>query len=102
MANFGKQPCLPLASAVTTIGRQLIEKTKAFCEQYVVGSEIIYGDTDSILKLYFVVWRGPWRTEARYHADRALRHALQIADTPNGLEMAQAVLKVGRCRLHLC
>jgi DNA polymerase elongation subunit (family B) len=38
---------LPLATAVTTIGRQLIEKTKAFCEQYVAGSEIVYGDTDS-------------------------------------------------------
>jgi hypothetical protein len=33
--------------------------------------------------------------EARYYADRALRHALQIYDTPNGLEMAQAVLKAG-------
>ena len=33
--------------------------------------------------------------EARYYADRALRHALQIYDFPNGLEMAQAVLKAG-------
>lgn len=33
--------------------------------------------------------------EARHYADRALRHALQIYDVPNGLEMAQAVLKAG-------
>ena len=29
VASNGKQPCLPLASAVTTIGRRLIDKTKA-------------------------------------------------------------------------
>jgi DNA polymerase delta subunit 1 len=51
VANNGKQPCLPLASAVTTIGRQLIEKTKAFCESHVPGSEVIYGDTVGLYKL---------------------------------------------------
>lgn len=45
VANNGKQPCLPLASAVTTIGRSLIDKTKAFCEAHVPDSEVIYGDS---------------------------------------------------------
>ena len=49
VAKNGKQPCLPLAAATTTIGRRLIEKTKKFCEDYVEGSEIIYGDTDSVM-----------------------------------------------------
>ena len=47
--NNGKQPCLPLAAAVTTIGRQLIDKTKTFIEQYEPGSQVIYGDTDSVM-----------------------------------------------------
>ena len=33
--------------------------------------------------------------EARYYADRALRHALQIYDTPDGLLVAQGALKAG-------
>lgn len=49
VANNGKQPCLPLASATTTIGRSLIEQTKTFCEAFVEGSEVIYGDTDSVM-----------------------------------------------------
>lgn len=53
MASNGKQPCLPLASAVTTIGRRLIDQTKAFCEAHVPGSEVIYGDS---VAAYTPVW----------------------------------------------
>ena len=49
VANNGKQPCLPLAAATTTIGRRLIEQTKTFCEKHVQGSEVVYGDTDSVM-----------------------------------------------------
>lgn len=49
VASNGKQPCLPLASTVTTIGRELIEKTRVFCEAHVPGSKVIYGDTDSVM-----------------------------------------------------
>jgi len=49
VGNNGKQPCLPLASATTTIGRALIDQTKTFCEAYLPGSEVIYGDTDSVM-----------------------------------------------------
>ena len=45
VANNGKQPCLPLAAATTTIGRRLIEQTKTFCENHVQGSEVVYGDS---------------------------------------------------------
>ena len=53
VASNGKQPCLPLASAVTTIGRRLIDQTKAFCEAHVPGSEVIYGDS---VAAYTPVW----------------------------------------------
>ena len=49
VSKNGKQPCLPLASTVTTIGRELIAKTKIFCEKHVPGSKVIYGDTDSVM-----------------------------------------------------
>lgn len=45
VANNGKQPCLPLAAATTTIGRRLIDQTKNFCENHVQGSEVVYGDS---------------------------------------------------------
>ena len=51
-AGVGQLPCLEIASSVTSYGRQLLEKTKAFVEQrfsvgngYQFDAEVIYGDT---------------------------------------------------------
>jgi DNA polymerase delta subunit 1 len=55
-ATIGQLPCLPIASSVTSYGRQLLEKTKAFVEEkytisngYQHDAQVIYGDTDSVM-----------------------------------------------------
>jgi DNA polymerase delta subunit 1 len=40
--------CKPIASTVTYVGRQMIEKTAEYIESNYSGSKIIYGDTDSV------------------------------------------------------
>ena len=53
----GSLPCLPIASSVTSYGRQLLEKTKAFVEEtrtpqangYEHDAVVVYGDTDSVM-----------------------------------------------------
>ena len=55
-ATIGKLPCIQISQSVTAYGREMIEKTKSlveskFCinEGYENNSEVIYGDTDSIM-----------------------------------------------------
>lgn len=55
-ATVGKLPCLPIASSVTSYGRQMIEKTKEEVEKeytvkngYSHDAQVIYGDTDSVM-----------------------------------------------------
>lgn len=55
-ATVGQLPCVPIASSVTSYGRQLLEKTKAFVEAkftkangYEHDAQVIYGDTDSVM-----------------------------------------------------
>jgi len=55
-ATVGQLPCLPIASSVTSYGRQLLEKTKAFVEEkfttangYKNDAQVVYGDTDSVM-----------------------------------------------------
>jgi len=55
-ANVGQLPCLPIASSVTSYGRLLLEKTKAYVEEnytiangYEHDAQVIYGDTDSVM-----------------------------------------------------
>jgi DNA polymerase elongation subunit (family B) len=38
-------PCQPISACVTTIGRNMIDKTKALVEDWYPGSEVIYGDS---------------------------------------------------------
>ena len=40
----GKMPCYPISATTTCIGRQMIEDTKAFCEQH-YDCDVIYGDS---------------------------------------------------------
>ena len=44
-ATNGYLPCAPIAAAVTTIGRQMIDATKNFVEANYPGSEVVYGDS---------------------------------------------------------
>ncbi|KAK9468645.1 DNA polymerase family B-domain-containing protein [Lipomyces arxii] len=55
-ATIGKLPCLAVSSSVTAYGRQMIEKTKYEVENtytiangYAHDSQVIYGDTDSVM-----------------------------------------------------
>ncbi|CAM9020652.1 unnamed protein product [Wickerhamomyces anomalus] len=55
-ATIGKLPCLAISSSVTAFGRGMIEKTKQEVQQkytiangYEFDSEVIYGDTDSVM-----------------------------------------------------
>jgi DNA polymerase delta subunit 1 len=54
-ATVGQLPCVPIASSVTSYGRMLLEKTKAFVEETYTKANgfehdaiVIYGDTDSV------------------------------------------------------
>ena len=55
-AAVGQLPCLPIASSVTSYGRFLLEKTKAYVEEhytqahgYEHNATVVYGDTDSVM-----------------------------------------------------
>ena len=54
-ATVGQLPCLPIASSVTSYGRQLLKKTNEFVEDndsiahgYKYDAEVVYEDTDSV------------------------------------------------------
>lgn len=48
-AQMGKLPCLPISSSVTAYGRQMIQMTQDLVKQNYKSSNIIYGDTDSVM-----------------------------------------------------
>lgn len=55
-ATVGQLPCVPIASSVTSYGRNLLEDTKTFVEStytiangYPHNAEVVYGDTDSVM-----------------------------------------------------
>ena len=45
-------PCQEISACVTTVGRQMIEKTKNLVEEWYPGSRVIYGDTDSVMVIF--------------------------------------------------
>lgn len=51
-ALTGVLPCLPISSSVTAFGRRMIDETKHQVEQLYPGSEVLYGDTDSVMVLF--------------------------------------------------
>jgi len=53
-ANLGLLPCKPVASCTTSIGRGMIEHTKKCVEDWYPGSEVVYGDTDSVMVKFFL------------------------------------------------
>ena len=48
-AMVGMLPCKPVAESTTAEGRCMIEKTKRLVEEWYPGSEVVYGDTDSVM-----------------------------------------------------
>lgn len=47
-ASNGILSCKPIASSVTATGRRMILETKEYVETRYPGSEVVYGDTDSV------------------------------------------------------
>ena len=45
-------PCQEISACVTTIGRNMIEKTKSLVEEWYPGSRVVYGDTDSVMVVF--------------------------------------------------
>ena len=48
-ASKGFLPCVPIAASVTATGRNMIELTAKKAVELLPGSEVIYGDTDSVM-----------------------------------------------------
>jgi DNA polymerase delta subunit 1 len=48
-AAKGYMPCVPIASSVTTVGRDMIAKTRDMVHANFPGSCVVYGDTDSVM-----------------------------------------------------
>ncbi|RWS01642.1 DNA polymerase delta catalytic subunit-like protein [Dinothrombium tinctorium] len=48
-AQNGMLPCIDISQSVTSFGQQMLIMTKNFIEEYYPNSEIIYGDTDSVM-----------------------------------------------------
>ena len=48
-ASKGFLPCVPIAASVTATGRNMIAKTAQLAVELVPGSEVVYGDTDSVM-----------------------------------------------------
>lgn len=48
-ASVGALPCKPVAQTTTGVGRGMIEKTKTKVEEWYPGSDVVYGDTDSVM-----------------------------------------------------
>lgn len=48
-ASKGFIPCVPIAASVTATGRKMIEHTAKRVEELLPGSEVVYGDTDSVM-----------------------------------------------------
>jgi DNA polymerase elongation subunit (family B) len=54
-ASINKLSCIPAAASITTIGRNLIKRTKLFYEE-TYGAKIIGGDTDSVFVQFPLSW----------------------------------------------
>ena len=88
-AQVGQLPCLPISSSVTAFGRTMIELTKAkVIEKYTKAngyeydSQVIYGDTDSVM----VKFGTQDRAEAMRLGKEAADYVTKFFSTPIKLE----------------
>lgn len=88
-ASKGFLPCVPIAASVTATGRNMIAKTAELAAALVPGSEVIYGDTDSVMVKFNAAH--DLDTQFKVASDVAKR----ISDTfkpPHELEMEKIYL----------
>lgn len=69
-------PCVKIASTVTYLGRKMIEASKNYVEKEFKGSEVIYGDTDSI----FITFN---TKKQRFYEEECQRVNNQVVITEN-------------------
>jgi DNA polymerase delta subunit 1 len=78
-ASKGFLPCVPISASVTATGRKMIEKTKFLAETLVPGSNVVYGDTDSVMVILDL---GPEkRHDMKAHFEAAAKVADEISKT---------------------
>lgn len=65
-ASVGKLPCMEISASTTAYGRQMIELTKVAVEKQFAGSDVIYGDTDSVM--------------IRFGASKSLEECMQLGE----------------------
>lgn len=88
-ATKGILPCVPIASTVTTRGRQMIEETKNYVESNFPGANVRYGDTDSVMVEFDTT--GMSVDEALKHSwklgEEAAEQCTKLFKKPNDLEL---------------
>jgi DNA polymerase delta subunit 1 len=100
-ATVGQLPCIPIASSVTSYGRDLLLQTKAFVEAnytiergYPANAEVVYGDTDSVMVKFGV----PTVPEAMPLAEAAADEVTKIFPHPIKLEFEKVRRTSGHYR----
>ena len=79
-ATGGMLPCLAISSSVTSFGRCMIDDTKRLVEQWFAGSEVLYGDTDSVM-VKFAGVTGISRQDIAHAMDLGLQAAKRVSET---------------------
>lgn len=78
-ASKGFLPCVPISASVTATGRKMIEHTKFLAETLIPGSNVVYGDTDSVMVCLNL---GPEkRHDMKAHFEAAAKVADEISKT---------------------
>lgn len=67
-ATKGFFPCVPIAAAVTATGRCMLQTVKDLVQELVPGSDVVYGDTDSVMCIF--------KVPEEHRHDLAYHHAL--------------------------
>ena len=101
-ASVGQLPCVPIASSVTSYGRYLLEKTKAYVEEtytqtngYEHDAQVVYGDTDSVMVKF-----GTKTVEATFPlAIEAAEKCSAIFPDPILLEFEKVSFHADMCRI---
>lgn len=88
-ASRGFLPCVPIAASVTATGRNMIAKTAELAAAMVPGSEVVYGDTDSVMVKFNVAH--DLDTQFKVASDVA-RRISETFKAPHELEMEKIYL----------
>lgn len=108
----GFLPCMAVASTVTSIGRHMIEQSKAYAEEHFDGAQVVYGDSVSETTPVYIRFgqtfhfvtvsdlcqrygTGPWRNMHGKHRDKMTREMVPgvYAWTEHGWTPVQRVIR---------